>query len=141
MSVMLDPSLCADGRAGNVDEADPWKAAKARFLEGLDQKEATLFHEATAENIYLSSRNVEREDHRQSKSRAALGKLQPLISAVEDYGKALDTFTNIAPLYIAPIWGCIRVVLVVASNHGRFYDKMVATFGHIGDIIPRFRRS
>jgi hypothetical protein len=138
---MLDPSPYTSGPAETPEESDPWKVAMAHFLEGLDEKEAALFHEATVENIYCGASNAEREDHKQSKSRAVLRSLQPLISAVEEYGKALDTFTNIASLYLAPIWGCLRVVLVIASNHGRFYDRMIATFGHIGDIIPRFRRS
>lgn len=31
------------------------------------------------------------------------------------------------------------MVLVIASSHGRFYDRIVDTFGRISDILPRFR--
>ncbi|KAF7944130.1 hypothetical protein EAE96_010534 [Botrytis aclada] len=51
----------------------------------------------------------------------------------------MDTVTNIAPLYLAPIWGSICVILVLASSHGKFYDRIIDTFARVGDIIPRLR--
>jgi hypothetical protein len=119
---------------------DAWDIAKARFLEELDDKEKATYNEATAENIFYAASNIQREDQRESKTRSLLANLQPLVSAVEDYGKAMDTLANISSLYLAPIWGSIRVVLVIASNHGRFYNRMIDTFGRIGDILPRFRK-
>ena len=118
---------------------DPWEIAKTRFLEGLDENERTLFNEATIENLYYDASNVEREDRKESRTRKILCNLQPLLSAIEDYGKALDAYANIAPTYLAPIWGSIRVVLAIASRFGRFYGRMVDMFGRIGDILPRFR--
>jgi hypothetical protein len=132
----------SSSRPTDPDEVwDPWKIAKARFLERLDDQERKLFNEATIENLYYSTSNLERQDQKESKSRAVLRELQPLISAVEDYGKALDTYANIAPTYLAPIWGSIRVILVLASNFGKFYSRMVTMFSRIGDILPRFRTS
>lgn len=66
--------------------------------------------------------------------------MQPLISAVDDYSKAMDTFANTSSFYLAPIWGSIRVILVMAISHSRFYNRMVDTFGRIGDILPRLRK-
>jgi hypothetical protein len=117
-----------------------WKIAKIRFLEGLEEHEKVLFHSASAENLFYNASNVQREDQRESKTRATLGNLQPLVSAVEEYGKALDTVSNIAPLYLCPIWGSIRVLLAIASAHGKFYNRMIDTFGRIGDMLPRFRK-
>jgi hypothetical protein len=119
---------------------DAWDIAKACFLEGLNDKEKATYNEATAENILYAASNIQREDQIESKTRSLLANLQPLVSAVEDYGKAMDTFANISSVYLAPIWGSIRVVLVIASNHGRFYHRMIDTFGRIGDILPRFRK-
>ncbi|KAE9367461.1 hypothetical protein N431DRAFT_348615, partial [Stipitochalara longipes BDJ] len=121
------------------DSLGAWELAKARFLDGLDDTEKAMFTEATAENVFYQASNVQRDDSRDSKSRAILQTMQPLISAVDDYGKAMDTFANISSLYLAPIWGSVRVILVIASSHGRFYNRMVDTFGRIGDILPRFR--
>lgn len=117
-----------------------WDIAKARFLEGLEDKEKATYNEATAENIFYTASNIQREDQRGSKTRSLLENMQPLVSAIEDYGKAVDTIANISSLYLAPIWGSIRVVLVIASSHGRFYNRMIDTFGRIGDILPRFRK-
>jgi hypothetical protein len=119
---------------------DPWAIAKTRFLADLDDKERELFHNASLENLYYSASNVNYQDAENSKTRITIRKLGPLVSAIENYGKALDTFSNIAPLYLAPIWGSIRVVLVVARAHGKFYDRVVDTLERIGDILPRFRK-
>ncbi|TVY93107.1 Ankyrin [Lachnellula willkommii] len=129
-------SSCPAAALGNDD---PWTIAKTRFLADLDDKERELFLNATLENLYYSTSNANRQDAENSKTRATTRRLGPFVSAIENYGKALDTFSNIAPLYLAPIWGSIRVVLVMARAHGRFYDRMVDTLERIGDILPRFR--
>ncbi|TVY80507.1 hypothetical protein LSUE1_G008386 [Lachnellula suecica] len=118
---------------------DPWSIAKDRFLADLDDKETKLFQTATLENLYFGASNADRQDAESSKVRTTIRKLGSLVSAVENYGKALDTFSNIAPLYLAPIWGSIRVVLVVAKAHEKFFEKIVNTLERIGDILPRFR--
>lgn len=118
---------------------DPWTLAKNRFLADLDPKEQDLFRDATPENLYSGTSNLDRDDSEKSKTRLAARKLGPLVSAIESYGKALDTFANIVPIYLAPIWGCIRVVLVVARAYGKFFDRVVETLERIGDVIPRFR--
>lgn len=120
--------------------SEPWTIARNRFLDILNDNERALFNEATLENLYYSASNVERKDRQTSKTRAVIKKLRPLVLAVENYGKAFDTYANIAPLYLAPIWGGIRVILVIAQAHGRFYDVAVDTFGRIGDLLPRLRK-
>lgn len=138
---MADTSAAALlGRAEPRESLDAWEIAKARFLNDLDERERATFNDATAENIFYAASNVQREDQKGSKTRSVLENIQPLVSAVEDYGKAMDTFANISSLYLAPIWGSIRVILVIASSHGRFYNRMIDTFGRIGDILPRFRQ-
>jgi hypothetical protein len=59
------------------------------------------------------------------------------VDKIEEYGKAMDAFANIAPTFLAPVWGSLRVVLVLASGLGRFYERMTDTLGRIGDILPR----
>jgi hypothetical protein len=118
---------------------DAWRFAKERFLTDLEDKERALFDKATLENLYYASSNDQKDDQNSSKTRSTIQKLQPLISAVQDYGSSFDTFSNIAPLYLAPIWGSIRIVLVLARNHGKFYDRIADTFERIGDLLPRFR--
>ena len=132
--------MTTTGRPAPVLFSDdhPWTLAKNRFLADLDPKEQGLFRNATLENLYYGASNSDRDDSEKSKARLVARKLGPLVSAVESYGKALDAFANIAPLYLAPIWGCIRVLLVIARTHGRFYERIVETLGRIGDVMPRF---
>lgn len=118
---------------------DAWKIAKARFQHGLSAEEQALFESATIENIFYSASNVQRKDESNSKTRSALEKMRPLLGALEDYGKALDTYTQTAPLYLAPIWGSIRVVMALASLHGKFYSRILDTFARIGEVLPRLR--
>ncbi|PMD40956.1 hypothetical protein L207DRAFT_544209 [Hyaloscypha variabilis F] len=118
---------------------DPWELAKSRFLEDLDPHEKDIFNNATLENIYYSTSNTNRDDAEKSKTRGVVRKLGPLVSAIESYGGAFDAFAQISPQYLSPIWGSIRVLLVVAGSYSKFYDKIVDTLGRIGDILPRFR--
>ncbi|KAH7348858.1 hypothetical protein BKA65DRAFT_550923 [Rhexocercosporidium sp. MPI-PUGE-AT-0058] len=118
---------------------DPWALAKARFLSDLDPSERDLFNNATLENLYYTTSNSNRDDAEKSRMRAVVAKLGPLVSAIESYGKALDTFAQIAPLYLLPIWGSIRVLLVLARSYGKFFERVVDTLGRIGDVLPRFR--
>jgi hypothetical protein len=117
---------------------DPWVLARDRFLEELSDPERTLFREATLENLYYNTSNLERDD-RNSKSRTVIHKLQPLVEKIEDYGKAMDAYANVAPTYLAPIWGSIRVLLVISRAYGNFYDRIIEVLGRIGDVLPRFR--
>ena len=125
--------------ATGLSPDDPWQLAKARFLADLDPQEQELFNHASLENLFYTTSNLNRNDSEDSRVRSASAKLGPFISAVENYGRALDVFTSIAPLYLAPIWGSIRVVLILAKTHGKFFDRIVDTLERVGDILPRFR--
>ncbi|KAL2064621.1 hypothetical protein VTL71DRAFT_3758 [Oculimacula yallundae] len=137
MSTIPPGSTSASATLDGSD--DPWALAKARFLSDLDPSERELFNNATLENLYYATSNSNRDDAEKSRTRGVATKLGPLVSAIESYGKALDTFAQIAPLYLAPIWGSIRVVLILARSYGKFFERVVDTLGRIGDILPRFR--
>lgn len=124
-------------QASTLFELEPWIAAKQRFLDGMgDDVERALFDEATVENIFASSRSANEGD-KESKVRTLATKIQPLVAAVEDFSSALDTFTSITPIYLAPIWGSIRVILILAKKYRKFYERIVEVLGRIGDILPR----
>jgi hypothetical protein len=46
-------------------------------------------------------------------------------------------YANIAPMYLAPIWGSVRVLMVIARAYGKFYNRIVETLGRIGDVLPQ----
>jgi hypothetical protein len=127
----------ANGADRAVATADPWDVARSRYLQTLDPEERVLFTEATIQNLYYSASNTVRDDRLNSKTRKAISTVQPLVDKIEEYGKAMDTYANMAPNFLAPIWGSLRVVLVLAKSLGKFFDRMTDTLGRIGDILPR----
>lgn len=115
---------------------NPWSLAKERYLSGLEESERALFNEATIENLYYKTANESRHERKHSKISQ---KLQPLVAAIKDYGQALDVFTNISPLSLAPIWGSIRVLLVLAEKYNKYYSQICDVLSRIGDLLPRFK--
>lgn len=76
---------------------DPWELAKSRFLQDLEPHEKDIFNNATLENIYYSTSNINRDDAEKSRIRGVSRRLGPLVSAIESYGGAFDAFTQISP--------------------------------------------
>ena len=129
--------LVLTGQSRLPQAADPWDVARSRYLQSLDPEERILFTEATIQNLYYSASNTVRDDRLNSKTRRAISAAQPLVDKIEEYGKAMDTYANMAPNFLAPVWGSLRVVLVLAKSLGKFFDRMTDTLGRIGDILPR----
>jgi hypothetical protein len=49
----------------------------------------------------------------------------------------MDVFANMSTTILSPIWGSIRVVLVLARNVGRVFERVTECLGRIGDILPQ----
>ena len=96
---------------------DPWEAARTRFMKDLSSEEQKLFETATLDNLLDSTTAAQKEHEERSHSRYASKKLEPLVSAVSQYGSALDIYTNTYSIAMAPLWGSIRVLLPVRANY------------------------
>ena len=92
---------------------DAWTRARDRFIEDLTEDEKRVYFQATPETIFYDASAAEKVNVSTSKSRSALKKLQPLVEAIEQYGKALDVYANTYPLVMSPLWGSLRIVLHV----------------------------
>jgi hypothetical protein len=132
----MNMEIITQATASPEVDLDPWLLAKDRYLANLDDDERALFDKATIENIYYKTSN-EARDERKSKTSSAIRKLQPLVAALNDYGEALNVCTNISPLPLAPIWGSIRILLVLAEKYDKYYVRIVDFLGRIGDLLPR----
>ena len=95
---------------------DAWTRARDRFVQDLSESEQRLFFQASAESVLYSVSAANRIHEEQSSMRKILAKIQPFVSAVEQYGKALDVYANTYPLVMGPLWGSIRIVLHVRSS-------------------------
>ncbi|KAH8707014.1 hypothetical protein GQ44DRAFT_818027 [Phaeosphaeriaceae sp. PMI808] len=116
----------------------PWEAARAKFLEALSEEESARFKNATLENLFYDASAAQKGHAQKSRSWLVQERLSSLVDSVADYGKALDVYSNTYGLIMSPIWGSLRVVLHIASEAGKFQEKIVEMFAQIGDLLPRF---
>jgi hypothetical protein len=105
----LDDSGFAVAMSGREESriTGPWQVARSRYLAKLDDEERTVFNEATIENLYYDTSNTDKADKVNSKTRKITNAIQPLVHRIEEYGKAMDAYANIAPNFLAPIWGSL----------------------------------
>jgi hypothetical protein len=95
---------------------DAWTRARDRYLEDLTDTERAMFKEASIEAILYDASAAEKKHGVSSKTRALSKKLEPLVSAIDQYREAMDVYVNAYPLALSPLWGSIRVVLYVKSS-------------------------
>ncbi len=99
--------------AANYTPADPWLLARNRYMEDLNEEEKKAFATASMENLFYSASAAQKDHKEKSKSRATSSKLEPFVAAVDQYGRALDVYSNTYSLVMGPLWGSIRVLLQV----------------------------
>ena len=92
---------------------DAWTRARDRYTEDLTEEEKTMFIEASVEKVFYDASVAEKKHAASSKTREFSSKLDPLVSAIEQYGEAIDVYSNAYPLALCPLWGSVRVVLHV----------------------------
>jgi hypothetical protein len=95
---------------------DPWQLACNRYIEDLNEEEKKRFTTASLKNLFYDASAAQKEHEEKSISRTISQRLEPFVAAIDQYGAALDVFTNTYPLAMAPLWGSIRVLLHVKSN-------------------------
>lgn len=92
---------------------DPWQAAHDTYMKDLNAEEQALFATATLDNLLTSTEKAQKQHQDESKSRHILKKLQPLVDAIDQYGRALDIYASTCCWAMGPLWGSIRVLLHV----------------------------
>ena len=92
---------------------DAWTRARERFVEDLSEEEKNLYYQSTPEMIFYDASAAQKQHSANSVSLNLAKKVQPLISAIEQYGNALDVYANAYPLALSPLWGSLRIVLHV----------------------------
>ena len=94
---------------------EPWEAAKNRFLKDLSQEEIQKFENATLENLFYDASSTQKKHAQGSRIWAIQEKFVSLVEGIDDYGKALDVYSNTYSLILCPLWGSVRVVLHVSA--------------------------
>lgn len=75
-----------------------------------------MYDQATPETLFYSASAAQKMHKADSTIHDLMDKLQPFVSAIEQYGQALDVYANAYPLALSPLWGIIRVVLRVCRT-------------------------
>lgn len=127
------------GAAIRLSSEDAWTRARERYVEDLSEEEAIIYQDASLETIFYDASAAEKRHGSTSGTRRYMESLQPLVDAVDQYGKALDVYANTYALVMSPIWGSIRVALHLARESAKYFGKLVDMFAQIGDVLPRFR--
>ena len=134
---------------------DAWTRARNRYVQDLDEEERRKYQNAKVHDIVSDAREAESQHRQKSTSLSILEKLQPLLVAVDQYGQALDVYANADALVLSPLWGSLRIILLVirldhlnlleadfvfqlAREFGKFFDKLLDMLTQIGDVLPRF---
>ncbi|KAI4235659.1 MAG: hypothetical protein LQ349_003012 [Xanthoria aureola] len=125
--------------ASPVPHKDAWTRARDRYIEDLNEEERALYATASPESIFYDASAAEKVHASSSSGIKIADKLAPLIAAIEQYSKALDVYANAYPLVLSPLWGSIRIVLHLASEFTKYFERIVDMFARIGDLLPRFR--
>ena len=92
---------------------DAWTRARDRYTEDLSDEEKAMFKEASLERVFYDASAAEKKHAASSKTRDIMSKLDPLVTAIEQYGEAIDVYSNAYPLALSPLWGSVRVILHV----------------------------
>jgi hypothetical protein len=106
--------------SGQGSQTSPLQSAFARFQSTLSPRDQADFRYTTLQHVVLE---VQRLDERQvatSISRKIGSRIDPLISFLQRYARALDTMVQAYPYPSALIWGLLRVLLVVSSVDARY---------------------
>ena len=116
----------------HLPSQDAWSRARNRYIEDLTHEEKQLYMKATPETIFYDASAAEKSHEVSSTSRGLMSKLQPFVAAIEQYGQALDVYSNAYSLALSPLWGSIRVLLMVLPSS-------IAFLGHLLILIKTFR--
>lgn len=99
-----------------ADTPSAWRAALDQFLRELSQEEQFSFRTASMrpdkpEALLTGAMLSEVQFSLKSPARGALKRLEHTIQALDQFKVVVDIFAEIYPTGLAPIWGCIRLVM------------------------------
>ncbi len=93
---------------------ETWTRARDRFVEDLTDAEKQIYYKGSLEMIYYDASVAQKRHEEVSASKFLIDKLQPLVTAIDQYAEALDVHSNAYPLALSLLWGSLRIVLHVS---------------------------
>jgi hypothetical protein len=102
--------------SGSPSLMDPWKAFidLAQGATDLSSTEKQYLNETSKDNLLDEVKRLDEIHASTSKIRAISRRLSPFIDCLFRYASALDVISNVQPMPLAPLWGGVRIVLLVS---------------------------
>ncbi len=104
--------------------SDAWMQARERFLEDLEEPERLMFAEASLENVFYSASVAQKSHQESSRSRYLASKLGSLLAGIDQYGKAMDIFSQGSAVSCV-LWGSLRVILHVSYSVSKWRNDSI----------------
>ena len=82
-------------------------------MAGLSTEDQKLFQFTTADDARVAIKDAQSLYDKDHKHGAVWQAVNSFLNGVENYGKAIDVFVSTAPLFLAPVWGTVRVFIKV----------------------------
>lgn len=102
--------------ASYIQTSEAWRRARDRYIEDLDDEEQQRYFKASPKSLLDDASAAETSHDINSTTRRVMEKLQPFVTAIEQYGEAIDVFSSTYSLALGPIWGSIKVLLHVGAS-------------------------
>lgn len=97
-------------------ESTAWKEAVELSQGLLTASERNRFSASCAADIVKDFQSSQAARGQASKIQGFVRRIQPLVSTVERYAKAMDVMVNTSPEFLSPAWGALRVLLLVGRS-------------------------
>ncbi len=95
---------------------------------------------ATVEDVYKETKKLQAEQAKHGHLRH-LSKIEPYLTRLNDYSKAIQVFVQAKPDILALIWGPIVLLLQWANVLKVSFDAIVDTMAEIGIALPEFKQA
>lgn len=96
--------------------AAAWDLAKTQCLDGLSNEDKKLFEFSTADDARVAIKDAQTLYDKEHKHGRVWACVNALVTGLDAYSSAINVFVNTAPLFLAPIWGTVRVFMKVCQN-------------------------
>lgn len=94
-----------------------WREAKDLFVGNLSDLEKSYLAHSTIIDAFSAVSDLEGQYELSSKSRKVGSLLRGPLEVVGRLAPALDVFSQVEPSIICPIWGSLRVMVMVRPHH------------------------
>ncbi|KAK5655046.1 hypothetical protein OQA88_5945 [Cercophora sp. LCS_1] len=115
-----------------------WSDAVKASRELLSKAERDRFGRSGPHDIITDFEGSQTAAGKSSRVQNILRKIQPLVSAIERFGKPLDVVVNASPEILSPAWGILRAVLIIARDYELYFSKLLDMLRDVSDAIPGF---